>query len=386
MLQTQTPGFSVSNFRQLIALFGIAITAAMGCLVSELVIAQETKSETRIDFNRDIKPLLSDRCFHCHGPDEKQRQADLRLDLSEPALDSAIVAGDAKTSELMARILSDDPDTVMPPPGANKKALSKTEIEKFRLWIEQGAKYQTHWAYEKPVKPTIPKLSQLAKWANSDIDKLIAKRLEEHKRTPVAPADKRTLIRRLYFDLIGLPPSQADVAKFVADTDPQAYEKVVDKLLASNAFGERMAVFWLDQVRYADTNGIHGDNHRDHSLFRDYVIDAFNQNMPFDTFTIEQLAGDLLPDGGVRQLIASGYNRLNMTTREGGAQAKEYRAKYAADRVRNASTVWMGSTLGCAECHNHKYDPFKSKDFYRFAAFFSDIEETAVGQDRKSVV
>ena len=335
-----------------------------------------------IDFSRDIKPILSDRCFQCHGPDENQRLADLRLDVSDAALESAIVAGDSSESEMIRRILSDDPDEVMPPPEANKKKLTASEVSMLKAWIDQGAKYQSHWSYEKPTRPKLPKLEKLSSWAKNDIDKFIAKRLEDTNKTPSDPADKRTLIRRVYFDLIGLPPSPEKVKQFVADSNPDAYEKIVDDLLASKSFGERMAVYWLDQVRYADTNGMHGDNHRDHSLFRDYVIEAFNDNMPFDQFTVEQLAGDLLPNRTNKQLIASGYNRLNMTTREGGAQAKEYRAKYASDRVRNASVVWMGSTLGCAECHDHKYDPFKSKDFYRFAAFFSDIDEVAVGQQK----
>lgn len=337
------------------------------------------QEKNTIDFNRDIKPILSDRCFQCHGPDEKHREADLRLDLAESALDSVVVPGKSSESDLLSRITSDDPDAVMPPPTANKKKLTPAEIDKITKWIDQGASFQAHWAYQVPSKSSIPRLKQLENWAKTPIDKFIAKRLEEANRTPSKPADKRTLIRRLYFDLIGLPPTPEQVDQFVKDRSPQAFEKVVDELLASEAFGERMAVYWLDQVRYADTNGIHGDNHREHSLYRDYVIDAFNNNKPFDEFTLEQLAGDLLPNRTNWQWVASGYNRLNMTTREGGAQAKEYRAKYAADRVRNASVVWMGSTLGCAECHDHKYDPFKAKDFYRFAAFFADIEEVAVG-------
>ncbi|MEC9092077.1 MAG: PSD1 and planctomycete cytochrome C domain-containing protein [Planctomycetota bacterium] len=337
------------------------------------------QEKNRIVFNRDIKPLLSDRCFQCHGPDEKQRKADLRLDQANSAYESSIVPGKSSKSTLLERITSTDPDDAMPPSGSNKKKLTPAEVELVARWIDQGAQYQGHWAYEQPVKPRVPEPGRLKAWAQNPIDRFIAKRLEEGKQSPSPPAAKRTLIRRLYFDLIGLPPTPKEVKNFIEDRDPSALEKVVDGLLARKAFGERMAVFWLDQVRYADTNGIHGDNHREHSLFRDYVIDAFNNNKPFDQFTLEQLAGDLLPNRSNQQLIASGYNRLNMTTREGGAQAKEYRAKYAADRVRNASVVWMGSTLGCAECHDHKYDPFKSKDFYRFAAFFADIEEVAVG-------
>ena len=342
----------------------------------------DAQEKGTIDFSRDIKPLLSDRCFQCHGPDENQRLAELRLDVAEAALDSVILPGDSSGSEIIKRILSDDPDEVMPPPEANKKKMTVAEISMLKSWIDQGAKYQSHWAYEKPMLAKPPELKRLSNWAKTEIDQFVAKRLEAASRKPADPADKRTLIRRVYFDLIGLPPSPEKVRQFEADASPDAFEKIVDDLLDSESFGERMAVYWLDQVRYADTNGMHGDNHRDHSLFRDYVINAFNDNMPFDQFTVEQLAGDLLPDRTNKQLVASGYNRLNMTTREGGAQAKEYRAKYASDRVRNASVVWMGSTLGCAECHDHKYDPFKSKDFYRFAAFFSDIDEVAVGQQK----
>ncbi|MEE2641712.1 MAG: PSD1 and planctomycete cytochrome C domain-containing protein [Planctomycetota bacterium] len=337
------------------------------------------QEKSTIDFNRDIKPLLSDRCFQCHGPDENQRKADLRLDEATSAHESAIVVGKSSESDLVDRITSSDPDLVMPPPDANKKKLTPAEIAKLKTWIDQGAKYQGHWAYQKPARPAVPGLQQLHDWSTHPIDRFIAKKLENSGRTPSPTADRRTLIRRLYFDLIGLPPSPGQVNEFLEDRSANAVEKVIDGLLSSQEFGERMAVYWLDQVRYADTNGIHGDNHREHSLFRDYVIQSFNNNKPFDEFTLEQLAGDLFPDRTNQQLIASGYNRLNMTTREGGAQAKEYRAKYAADRVRNASVVWMGSTLGCAECHDHKYDPFKSRDFYRFAAFFADIEEVAVG-------
>lgn len=339
----------------------------------------QAQEKSTIDFNRDIKPILSDRCFQCHGPDESHREADLRLDVAESALDSAIVPGKSSESDLIDRITSTDPDLVMPPAAANKKKLTAAEIAKLKMWIDQGAKYEGHWAYQKPAKPNVPQPEKLAHWAKNPIDKFIARKLESAGKQPSSAADKRTLIRRLYFDLIGLPPSPHQVNKFLEDKNADAVEKVIDELLASQEYGERMAVYWLDQVRYADTNGIHGDNHREHSLFRDYVIQSFNDNKPFDEFTVEQLAGDLVPGRTNEQLIASGYNRLNMTTREGGAQAKEYRAKYAADRVRNASVVWMGSTLGCAECHDHKYDPFKSKDFYRFAAFFADIEEVAVG-------
>lgn len=369
--------------RSIIDFFFAGFCFLFACFFSDGSSAwMQAQDKNTIDFVRDIKPILSDRCFQCHGPDENQRKADLRLDLPQEDVGSVIKVGNADQSDLIARIASDDPDQVMPPPDANKKALTAKEIATFKAWINQGAKFEGHWAYQSPSVGPLPRPTSLQDWAQTPIDLFVAKHLEKAGKKPSAPAEKRVLIRRVYFDLIGLPPSPEQVQAYLGDDSPRAFEKIVDQLLASKAFGERMAVFWLDQVRYADTNGIHGDNHRDHSLFRDYVIDAFNSNMPFDQFTLEQLAGDLLESPTNQQRIASGYNRLNMTTREGGAQAKEYRAKYAADRVRNASVVWMGSTLGCAECHDHKYDPFKSEDFYRFAAFFSDIEETAVGQQK----
>lgn len=356
---------------------------ASGLVAWAIIVASvkplSAQEKSTIDYGRDIKPILSDRCYQCHGPDEGQRKADLRLDDPESALDTAIEPGNPDGSSLLERIQSDDPDEVMPPPDSNRKPLTESEVEKLRAWIEQGAKFEAHWAYQKPVRPPLPDLTGLKDWAQSPIDKFIAAKLEANGKRPSGPADRRTLIRRLYFDLIGLPPSPDEVERFIRDESVDAVEKVIDELLANEAFGERMAVYWLDQVRYADTNGIHGDNHRDHSLYRDYVIAAFNSNMPFDRFTVEQLAGDLLPNRTNRQWIASGYNRLNMTTREGGAQPKEYRAKYAADRVRNVSVVWMGSTMGCSECHDHKYDPFKMKDFYSLAAYFADIDEVAVG-------
>ena len=265
----------------------------------------------------------------------------------------------------------------MPPADAGKP-LSAGQIETIRRWIAQGAVWQEHWAYTPVVRPQVPPSD--GPGVRNDIDRFIRPKLREQGLQAAGEADRVTLIRRLSFDLTGLPPSPEDVAAYVSDDSPQAYERLVEKLLASPHHGERLAMYWLDLVRYADTNGIHGDNHRDHAPYRDYVIDAFNRNLPFDQFTIEQLAGDLLPKPTNRQRIASGYNRLNMTTREGGAQAKEYIAKYAADRVRNASTVWLGSTLGCAECHDHKYDPFTIRDFYRFGAFFADVGETAVGK------
>jgi hypothetical protein len=341
--------------------------------------------EPHVDFNRDVRPILSDSCYTCHGPDAGRRKADLRLDTREGAFAErdggpVVVAGKPDESELIVRILSDDPEERMPPPGSGK-SLTKAQAEILRRWVAQGAEWQGHWAFRPPTRPDVPDVTGIdapAGFVRNNVDRFILARLAEKGLKPSPEADRATLIRRLSLDLLGLPPTPAEVDAFVNDKSPDAYETLVDRLLASPHHGERLAALWLDLVRYADTTGYHGDNHREVSLYRDYVIDAFNRNMPFDRFTIEQLAGDLLPSPTDAQRVASGYNKLLMTTSEGGAQAKEYIAKYAADRVRNASTVWLGATLGCAECHDHKYDPFTQRDFYRFAAFFADIQEAAV--------
>jgi cytochrome c553 len=335
-----------------------------------------------VEFNRDVRPILSDKCFACHGPDKNARKSELRLDLESGAfaeLDDghAIVPGQPAQSEVYQRISHESPRRRMPPAKFGK-TLSSYEIAVVRRWIEQGAKWEEHWSQLVPRRRAVPTLKDASRVRNP-IDAFLLARLEREGIALAAEADRRTLIRRLSFDLTGLPPEPEAVDDFVDDEDPRAYEKLVDRLIESPHYGERMAMPWLDLVRFADTNGIHGDNHREIAPFRDWVIRAFNENMPFDRFTIEQLAGDFLPNVTIQTRIASGYNRLLMTTREGGAQAKEYRAKYAADRVRNASTVWMAATLGCAECHDHKFDKYTQRDFYSFAAFFADIQETAVG-------
>jgi len=336
-----------------------------------------------VDFNRDIRPILSERCFTCHGPDAGQRQAELRLDTRTGLFRSkdgtTVVAGKhPEKSELFLRVSSKDKDVRMPPADSGMP-LSPQQVALIKRWIAQGAEWKGHWAYLKPVRPAVPKVPG-SPFIRNDVDRFILRQLARNGLSPSREADRRTLIRRLKFDLLGLPPTPGEVDAFLADKRSDAYERLVDRFLKSPQFGERMAMYWLDVVRFADTNGIHGDNHRDVWLFRDYVIRAFNENKPFDRFTVEQLAGDLLPRPTTDQKIASGYNRLLMTTREGGAQPKEYRAKYAADRVRNVSIAWLGSTMGCAECHDHKFDPFTTKDFYSLAAFFADIQETAVGQ------
>jgi hypothetical protein len=330
-----------------------------------------------VEFNRDVRPIFSEYCSACHGPDTAKRKASLRLDVEDGGVKKVVVPGKPEKSELYERITADGKGHM--PPLSTNKALSKGQIALIKAWIEQGAKYQKHWAFISPIRPEPPKVKD-EKWAANAIDRFILARLEAEGLKPSVQADRRTLARRLSFDLTGLPPAPEDVDAFVADTSEKAYRKYVSKLLSSRHYGERMALYWLDLVRYGDTGGYHSDNHRDVSLYRDWVIDSFNSNKKFDVFTREQLAGDLLPDAGPEQKIASGYNRLLMTTEEGGAQAKEYTAKYAADRVRNASAVWLGLTMGCCECHNHKYDPVTTKEFYQFAAFWADVAEVAVGR------
>jgi hypothetical protein len=330
-----------------------------------------------IDFNRDVRPILSDKCFACHGPDENHREADLRLDVEKDAKadrdgSRAVVPGKPDASDLVARITHTSPSKRMPPRKANKP-LMPAEIETLTRWVAEGAKWSAHWAYVPPQKHPVPDAK--SDWPANWIDRFLLERLDREKLSPSPDADRITLARRLYFDLTGLPPTPAEAAAFASDPDPKAVEKLVDRLLASEHYGERMASYWLDLVRYADTVGYHGDQDHHASPYRDYVIDAFNLNLPFDRFTREQLAGDLVPESGPDQKIASCYNRLLQTSHEGGVQPKEYLAIYAADRVRNVSAVWMGATVGCAQCHNHKFDPYTARDFYSLAAFFADVDE-----------
>ena len=329
-----------------------------------------------VRFNRDVRPILSDKCFSCHGPDANHREADLRFDTREGALAdlggyAAVVPGSPEKSELLARIHTDDADDLMPPPKTGKP-LTDAEKQLLRDWIAQGAEYEQHWAYLPTKRPVLPKVGNHA-WPSGAIDHFILARLENEKSAPSAQADHATLARRLYFDLTGLPPSPR-LAKRLAKA-PENYVTIVDELLAAPQFGERLAIYWLDLVRYADTVGYHGD--QDHAItpYRDWVIKAFNDNLPFDRFTAAQLAGDLVPDSTVNDKIASGYNRLLQTSHEGGVQQKEYLAKYSADRVRNLSNAWLGATMGCSECHDHKYDPFTQRDFYSMAAYFADVDD-----------
>ncbi|WOO39384.1 PSD1 and planctomycete cytochrome C domain-containing protein [Rubellicoccus peritrichatus] len=317
-----------------------------------------------ISFNRDVRPILSENCYFCHGPDETNNKADLRLDLRDAAIASGVlVPGDAANSELVKRIMTDDVDDVMPPPDAHK-TLTDEQKALMARWIDEGAEYEGHWSYQRVERPDY-----------ASIDAIVSNNLKERGLNFSPPADKETLVRRVYLDVTGLPPTPEEARAFLDDESTDAYEKLIDRLLESPHYGEYMAIYWLDAVRFADSVGYHGDQSRDASAFRDYVIEAFNANMPFDQFTIEQIAGDLLPDPTLRQRIAASYNHLNQVSKEGGIQDKEYIKKYQAERVRTTSTAWLGSTLACAECHDHKFDPFTAKDFYSFSAFFADILE-----------
>ncbi len=349
----------------------LALLVTLQSLARGQVKSTATTPARPVSFQRDIRPLLSNICSACHGPDEKARKADLRLDTREGVL-RTVVPHKPLQSSLYLRLKLTGPGK-MPPAGFLRQPTAQ-QIEQVEQWIAQGGKWEQHWAYAPIVKTTPESLSQ-----GTEIDRFILARLKREGLKPSPAADRRTLQRRLSFDLTGLPPTFDQVQSFFGDSSPNAYEKVVDRLLASEHFGERLAVTWLDLVRYADTRGYHGDQHQDVSPYRDYVIRSFNANKPFDLFTREQLAGDLLPNAGQDQKIASGYNKLLMTTEEGGAQPKEYLAKYAADRVRNVSAVWLGSTMGCCQCHDHKYDPFTARDFYSMAAFFADVKQTPVG-------
>jgi hypothetical protein len=344
---------------------------------------QDPALPERIVFNRDIRPILSENCFKCHGPDRAANKSGLRLDSREGATAAregvfAVVPGKPDRSELVSRILSKDTGERMPPPQSNK-TLAPRQIALLKKWIEQGAEYQGHWAFIPPQRPAVPRVKNAA-WVRNPIDAFILGRLEAERLAPSAEADGVTLLRRLSFDLTGLPPRPEEAE------GKEAYEKHVERLLASPHYGERMALLWLDLVRFANSRGYHSDNPRMVDPYRDYVISAFNENLPFDRFTTEQLAGDLLPEATLRQRVASGFNKLNQTTEEGGAQAKEYENKTNADRVRAVSTVWLAVTMGCAECHDHKFDPFSTREFYSLAAFFSDVKERAIGDGDRGIL
>jgi hypothetical protein len=341
-----------------------------------------TKRGTAIDFDRQIRPILSENCFTCHGPDEQQRKAKLRLDTRDGAIGAlrggrhAIVPGKLAESELLARIASEDEAERMPP-AKTKKRLTPQQIELVRAWIAQGAPYTQHWAFIPPSRSELPALKTNG-WTRNGIDHLILARLQKDGLHLSRQAKRSALIRRVTLDLTGLPPTPQEVEAFLIDPAIDAYEKVVDRLLASPHYGERMAVDWLDAARFADTHGYHIDAGRDMTRWREWVINAFNTNMPFDRFTIEQLAGDLLPNPTAAQRIASGFHRNHMINFEGGAIPDEYRNAYIVDRVNTTATVWLGLTLNCCQCHDHKYDPFTQKEFYQIYAFFHNVPENGL--------
>lgn len=329
-----------------------------------------------IQFNRDIRPILSENCFACHGPDPAARKEGLRLDQEQGLFGDrkggkAVIKGDPKKSLLYQRVTSNDDDEIMPPAKSHKEPLKPKQRELIRKWIEQGAPWQSHWSFIPPVKSPLPEVKDAA-WVRNAIDAFVLAKLEEKGLKPAPKADKRSLIRRLSFDLTGLPPSPQQVESFINDQTPNAYEKVVDQMLATPAYGEQRARYWLDAARYADTHGLHFDNYREIWPFRDWVINAFNSNMHFDEFTIEQLAGDLLPNRTLDQQVASGFNRCNETTNEGGTIPEENIFFYTRDRTETTGRVWLGLTVNCAVCHDHKFDPITQRDFYSMSAFFNN--------------
>ena len=333
----------------------------------------------KLDFSRDIRPILSDRCFRCHGPDLAERKADLRLDQRESATTSlpsgatAIVPGDQSASELVRRIVSEDEAERMPP-AEMKKPLTEVEKEKLAQWISEGAEYRQHWSFVAPQSSQSPP-DPFANWARNPIDHFVAERMHSEGLQPTTEASRETLIRRLTLDLTGLPPTLAEIDAFLADPSEHAYEHLVDRLLASPHYGERMALDWLDASRFADTNGYHLDNGRDMTRWRAWVIRAYNDNLPFDDFTVYQIAGDLLPFATLDQQVASGFNRNHMINFEGGAIPEEYLNAYIVDRVNTTGAVWLGLTIGCAQCHDHKYDPISQREFYQLYAYFNNVPE-----------
>ncbi len=351
-------------------------------LLATTLLSASATAATKLDFNRDIRPILSDNCFACHGLDAKKRKADLRLDTPEGAYQAIegafpIKPGAPEQSTVIQRILSKDEDEVMPPPDSHKK-VTAAQIEILQRWIQEGAVYQKHWSFEAPVKAAVPVVRGQKSEVRGAIDAFIQSRLAAEGLGPAPEASKETLIRRVTLDLTGLPPTLAEIDAFLADTSADAYDKVVGRLLKSERYGEHMGRYWLDAARYADTHGLHLDNERSMWPYRDWVVRAFNDNLPYDQFTIWQLAGDLLPQATVDQQIASGFNRCNVTTSEGGSINEEFVFRYAVDRADTTVAVWMGLTAGCAVCHDHKFDPISQKEFYSLYAFFNSAADPAM--------
>ena len=363
---------------------GVLSATVLFCSVATLP-AQPASS--KVSFDRDVRPILSNHCWKCHGPDAKERKAGLRLDQQESATKpaesgkTAVIPYKPAVSELLRRMLSSDSNEQMPPSSENKP-LSADQKDVLKRWIEQGATFEQHWSFRTVTRPTLPAVKNQA-WPKTPIDHFILARLEDERRSPSPEADRETLIRRVTLDLTGLPPNIAEIDDYLSDGDANAYEKVVDRLLKSPHYGERMALDWLDASRFADTNGYHIDNGRDMTRWRKWVIDAFNRNLPFDQFTIQQLAGDLLPEptdpaAAFEQKLASGFHRNHMINFEGGAFPKEYHNAYIVDRVNTTATVWLGLTVACSQCHDHKYDPLTQREFYQLYAFFHNVAENGL--------
>jgi mono/diheme cytochrome c family protein len=371
-------------------LVSIFVRGFSSCLLSALCFSavsplSAAEATPKIDYVRDVRPILAGKCFQCHGADDKVRKAGLRLDTRDGATKElkrgrlAVVPGNPAKSQMLLRVASDDDGEVMPPANLGKR-LSKAEVAVLKRWIEQGAPYPQHWAYLKPVRPSVPDVPD-KNWPVNPIDNFILARLEKEGLRPAPPADRYALERRLALDLTGLPPTIDEADRFANDKSPDAYDKLVDRLLASRAYGERWAQAWLDLARYADSQGYANDPDRTIWRYRDWVIQAFNDNMPFDRFTVEQLAGDLLPTPTTSQLIATGFHRNTLTNTEGGTSPEEFRSAAVVDRVNTTFQVWMGTTIACAQCHNHKYDPFSQKEFYQLYAILNNTEDNNSGND-----
>jgi hypothetical protein len=362
--------------------FGVGLVVALLIAAADATASAEAAAAEPVSYNRDVRPILAETCFHCHGPDPGSRKADLRFDREESFFGKKsplVVPGKPEASPLYARICSTDPDEKMPPPDAHKQ-LEPKHRETIRRWIAEGAKWQPHWSFLPPTRPQPAALADSAKhpaWLKNPIDRFVLAKLEASGLEPAAEADRATLCRRVYLDLTGLPPTPAESKAFLDDKSADAYEKLVDKLLKSPRYGEHRARYWLDAARYADTHGLHFDNYREMWPYRDWVIQAFNANQPFDRFTVEQIAGDLLPNPTVEQKIATGFHRCNMTTNEGGTIAEENLAGYARDRVETTAWVWLGLTANCAVCHDHKFDPITQRDFYAMSAFFRNTTQSS---------
>ena len=342
------------------------------CLGLLFAIPAAAAADAPVSYGRDVRPILAENCFYCHGQDPNHRKADIRLDTQDGQRAAGVVTpGKPDESELVRRILSDDADERMPPPKSNRK-LSAAQKETLRRWVAEGAKFEEHWAYRVPVRPPVPKMPGVS----NPIDAFVRDRLDREGLAPAPPADRRTLIRRVTLDLTGLPPTPGEVDAFLADLAPDAYEKVVDRLLASPHYGERMALPWLDAARYADSNGFQQDGDTFQWVWRDWVVKALNANVPFDRFTVEQLAGDLLPKPTLDQRIATGFNRNHLVNGEGGAIPEEQRFNILFDRVDVTATNWLGLTMACAQCHDHKYDPMTQRDYYSLLAAFNNVSET----------